>query len=231
MVLVSRSATPLKGSSNSPREPSFKDSAIALMVKSRRRRSSWMVAGSDDGRLASLLKALGARHADFGAGIAGKRPVKIVRASSSTAVISGAGLLEIFLELEWIALNREIEVADGEPADNVADRPAGQVKVHARGAGYILNQRRRPSVDPASAGVPSCKCNQPFGFKRRSGLVPWRFRCEICPAGEEADSAKAFHKISTGRCGKSDQGLNHLYASGLIQSTYSNGNIAASSRK
>ena len=42
---ASMSAAPLKGSISSPREPGFSDNAIALMVKSRRRKSSIIVAG------------------------------------------------------------------------------------------------------------------------------------------------------------------------------------------
>ena len=43
MTFDSMSATPLNGSSSSPREPGFSDSAMAFTVKSRRRRSSGSV--------------------------------------------------------------------------------------------------------------------------------------------------------------------------------------------
>ena len=108
-------------------------------MKSRRRRSSWMVAGRDDGRLARLLEALGARHADLGAGIAGQRDE-----DGPVVLFDGRDLrarfFQIFLELERIALNGEIEVADRKTADDVADGAAGQVKIHARGAGDVLHQ-------------------------------------------------------------------------------------------
>ena len=52
----------------------------------------------------------------------------------------GARLLKIFLQLEGVALDGEIEVADGESADDVADGAAGKVKIHARSAGNVLNQ-------------------------------------------------------------------------------------------
>jgi len=52
--LSSRSATPLKGSCSRPFEPSFSESAMALMVKSRRRRSSVIVAGVITGGLPVL---------------------------------------------------------------------------------------------------------------------------------------------------------------------------------
>ena len=51
-----------------------------------------------------------------------------------------AGLFEVFLQLEGIALDGEIEVADGKSADNVADSAAGEVEIHARGAGYVLDE-------------------------------------------------------------------------------------------
>ena len=93
----------------------------------------------DDGRLAGFLKALGARHADFSAGIAGKG-----EEDRADVFFDGgdfrAGLFEIFLQLERIALNGEIQVADGEAADDVADGAAGKVKIHARGAGYVLHE-------------------------------------------------------------------------------------------
>ena len=66
--------------------------------------------------------------------------MKIVRASSSTAAMLGAGFFQIFLQLEGIALDGEIEIADGKAADDVADGAAGEVKIHARGAGYVLHQ-------------------------------------------------------------------------------------------
>ena len=95
--------------------------------------------GRDDGGLARLLEALGARHADFGAGVAGQR-------DEEGAVVLfeggdlGAGFFQFFLQFERIALDGEIEVADAEAADDVADRAAGEVKIHARGAGDVLDQ-------------------------------------------------------------------------------------------
>ena len=61
--------------------------------------------------------------------------------------------IEFLLQLERIALNREIQIADGEAADYVANRAAGQVEGDSRGTGYILNQidafhliRRQPDL-------------------------------------------------------------------------------------
>src|SRR3954462_15344841 len=105
-----------------------------------------------DGRFASLLEFFGARHADFGARVAGegeKDGADVLFDGSD----SGAGFLEIFLQLEGIALNSEIEITDGESADDVADGAAGKVKVHARSAGNVLDQadafelvRRQPDL-------------------------------------------------------------------------------------
>ena len=48
---------------------------------------------------------------------------------------------EFFLQLERIALNGEIEVADGKAADDIAHGPAGEIDIHARSAGDVLHQR------------------------------------------------------------------------------------------
>src|SRR5579859_1241723 len=95
--------------------------------------------GGDDGGLAGFLELLGTGHADFGAGVTGERDED----SASVFVDggdAGAGLFEIFLQLEGIALDGEIEIADGKAADDVADGAAGEVKIQARGAGYVLHQ-------------------------------------------------------------------------------------------
>ncbi len=49
-----------------------------------------------------------------------------------------AGLLQFFLQLEGIALNGKIQVADGKSADNVADRAAGEVEDSFRRRGQCL---------------------------------------------------------------------------------------------
>src|SRR5205807_2288717 len=46
----------------------------------------------------------------------------------------------VFLKFEGIPLNREVQVADGEAADDVANGAARQVDVHTGGAGYVLHQ-------------------------------------------------------------------------------------------
>ena len=52
---------------------------------------------------------------------------------------NGADLLQVFLELGYIALDREIEIADGKAADNVAHRAAGKINVHLVGACDLLH--------------------------------------------------------------------------------------------
>ena len=47
---------------------------------------------------------------------------------------------KIFLQFEGIALNREVQVADGEPTNNVANRAARQIERNSRGAGHFLHQ-------------------------------------------------------------------------------------------
>ena len=80
----------------------------------------------------------------------------------------GASLLEIFLQLERISLNREIQIADGESADDVADRAAGKVKIHTRSAGNILHEadalqlvRRQPDFHRVNVISHSLLSGQP----------------------------------------------------------------------
>src|ERR1700722_19888363 len=95
---------------------------------------------SDDRWFAGLLKTLGAGHTDFGASIAGKRDVDGAGVFFDGGD-PGAGLFQVFLELERVSLDGKIQVPDGKTADDVADGAAGEIKIHARGAGYFLDQR------------------------------------------------------------------------------------------
>ncbi len=92
-----------------------------------------------DGGLAGFLEALGAGHADFGAGIAGQREEDGADIFFDGGDF-GAGFFELFLQLERIALDSEIEIADGEAADDVANGATGEVKIHAGGTGYVLHE-------------------------------------------------------------------------------------------
>ena len=152
--------------------------------------------GNDDRRLAGFLVALGARHADFGANVAGQRDEEGVVIVFGAGDV-GAGALEVLLQLEGIALDGEIEVADGESADDVADGPAGQIDVHAGGAGDVLNQGdalllvgRQPEfhrVDVVSHSL-SSGC-QALGQRVSTARI----------APGEGSICRAFHRISTGR--------------------------------
>ena len=88
-------------------------------------------------RLARFLKTLSARHADFRTRVSGK-----LQKDRPCVFVKGGNLrsrpFQIFLQLERITLNGEIEVADGEPADDVTNRAARQIEIHARGAGNVL---------------------------------------------------------------------------------------------
>jgi hypothetical protein len=53
-----------------------------------------------------------------------------------------AGFLQRFLQLEGIALNGEIEVADGEAAGEVADGASGEENGHAGVASCITNEAK-----------------------------------------------------------------------------------------
>src|SRR5579864_5138007 len=90
-------------------------------------------------RLAGLFVLLRTRHADLGADIAGQGQKHCARVFVYRRYLR-TGLLDFLLQLEWIALNREIEVADGEAANDVSDRATCQVDVHSSGASYVLDQ-------------------------------------------------------------------------------------------
>src|ERR1700730_13266840 len=90
---------------------------------------------------------------------------------------------EILLEFERISLNREIQIANGEPADNVPDRATGKIKCDSRRTGYVLHKidalrliRRQPdfhSVDiishSSSSDPRQTTMKQPCPrFRRRS---------------------------------------------------------------
>ena len=193
MSLVSRSATPLKGSS--------KQAARAIVERERHGVDGEVAAaqvfvdggGRNDWRLAGLFVTLRPGHADFGAGVAGERNV-----DGAGVLFDGgnfcASFFEVLLELEGIALNGEIQVADGEAADDVTDGAAGQVEIHARGAGYILHQsdalqlvRRQPEFHRVNV----------ISHSFSSGLqavVLGAIRLAATKAG-----LPLFHTISTGR--------------------------------
>ena len=106
--------------------------------------------GSDLRSLARLVIDLRARHGNLGAHPARQRQQQRPR------VVVGvpddrARLLQVFSELERVALHREVEIADGEPGNDVADGAARQVQVHLRrlrGVGHegdcLLLIRREP---------------------------------------------------------------------------------------
>ena len=56
------------------------------------------------------------------------------------ALHRNASFLQFFLQLKRIALDAEIDVADGEAGDEVADGAAGEVEIQARVPGNFLNQ-------------------------------------------------------------------------------------------
>ncbi len=95
---------------------------------------------SDDGRLARLLIALGAGAADLGTNASGQGDVDGFEIVIGTADHSTSAL-KFLLQLERIALDSEIQVANGKAADDVAHRTAGQVNVHSGVARNVLDQR------------------------------------------------------------------------------------------
>ena len=50
------------------------------------------------------------------------------------------GFLQILLQLERIALDAKVDIANGKAGDKVADSSAGEIEVQSRIPGYFLNQ-------------------------------------------------------------------------------------------
>ena len=137
-------------------------------------------------RLAGFLVVLEARHADFGPNVAGQAQIQRLY------VVIGAGnlhpgLLQVLLQFEGIALDREIEVADGKTADDVADRASGQVNVHTGGARDVLYQgdaallvRRQPDFHGVNVISHAC--------------LRTRLRDPVCHSRE-----RVFHRLRPGK--------------------------------
>ncbi len=92
-------------------------------------------------RLARLLVALGARAGDFRAHVAGQQQHDRTRGFVHSFG-HGAGLLEVLLQLEGVALHGKVQIANDEPADDVADRAAREKDVHLVGPRYVGHQRQ-----------------------------------------------------------------------------------------
>src|ERR1700722_13398939 len=128
-------------------------------------------------RLADLFVVFGVRHADFGAHIAGQQQEQ----GLDVFVLSDdlcSGAFKVFLQLKRIALDGEIEVADGKAADDVADGAAGQIERNARRAGYILHEvdalhlvRRQPDFHGVNVISHSYSNDQSSG--RAEGCCTW----------------------------------------------------------
>src|SRR4051812_24915574 len=84
---------------------------------------------SDLWRLARLIVDLGAGHADLGPDISGKQGVNDLEVFIG-ALNDSTGTRKVLLELKRIALNREVEIANGKTANDVANGPAREVNVH-----------------------------------------------------------------------------------------------------
>src|SRR5581483_3743168 len=95
--------------------------------------------GTNYRRLACLLVLLGSGAADFCANASGKRQIQnleiFIRAPDH-----GTRSLKFFLQLYGIALNGEVQIADWESADDVANGTAGEINIHSGIARNILNQ-------------------------------------------------------------------------------------------
>ncbi len=87
-------------------------------------------------RLARLVVALRAGHRNFGANSARQRQQHAPRLAVGVTHHRSRPL-QIFLQLERVALNREIQIADGKTGNDVADGAAGQIQVHPRRLGGV----------------------------------------------------------------------------------------------
>ena len=90
-------------------------------------------------RFAGFLIALGPRHADFRPHVAWQSQQQAFQVVI-VAHDGHARPFQLLLQLERIALHRKIEVANGKAADDVADRTACQVDIHAGRARNVLDQ-------------------------------------------------------------------------------------------
>ncbi len=96
------------------------------------------------GRFAGLVEDLGAGHADLGPRALKNR---VDHAEDRIDHIhDSARFFNVVLQLQRIALNREIQVTNGEPGQNVANCPPGQIDVHAVGSGNFLHHVHRPHL-------------------------------------------------------------------------------------
>ena len=148
--------------------------------------------------LAHLFVVLGVRHANLGAHI----PRQHQKQRAHFFIVAGhlrACPLEVFLQFEGIALNREVQVADREPADNVPYRPAGKVESNSRGPGYLLHQidafhliRRQPDFHRVNVISHSSSDN------RLQALHPTAVSCtsQMRPSGMKSTAFQQdFHRL------------------------------------
>ena len=155
--------------------------------------------------------------------------MKTVRMSSSTAVIFAPAFSRFFLQLERIALNGEVEVADGEAADDVADGAAREVKIHARGAGYVLHQADALEL---VRGQPDFHRVNVVSHSFRSGCRAFNskaMQAAIAPGGGP-DLPKLSTRFPQLKPLHSPV-LCHPDASGLNQSTYAQWNLCGKLKK
>ena len=83
-----------------------------------------------------------ARHADFHTHSARQHRMQGLGFLADDFDLRSAEL-QILLQFQGIALDREIEIADGQSGQDVTNRPARQIHVHAVGAGRFLYQAHR----------------------------------------------------------------------------------------
>ena len=160
------------------------------------------------------------RPADFGARA---RPDVIIVARGGDAAVAISGeddlnvprlfVLENDLtgDLRGIALNREIEVAEGRAGDQVAHRAAGQIDVEAQGRGQLLDTehggalfRREPAfeqehvVGHCAPHVTALQLSQPVaGPSRFPGCRAMRAGDALCKSASSALRPRGYRSASS----------------------------------
>ena len=146
--------------------------AMALSEKSRRCRSSMIVDQRISGRVPGRAIDIFARRRDAAVDVAGKDQIRC----AELLVLrndSRAAFFQLARQPRRIALDGEIQIADGHSGNQIAHRPAGQIDIASPPRRPTPARASSPRVVPGIAGFPACTCNQAFScpFPRVRGVT------------------------------------------------------------
>ena len=133
------------GSSSRPRDCAFSEMAMALMEKSRRRRSSMIPGEAVFGLGAGTLVDIVARGGNGAVHVAGENHLVVAQLLAFPRH-ARAALFEFAHHAHGIALDGEIQIADRLAGDQVANRAAGQIDIHFLRARQFLHALERGSL-------------------------------------------------------------------------------------